>query len=107
MEDYRVGFTKMFNERNNLEQSVFYIGSVIQVSPLKLSLKDGQAYFTENDNLKVCETLKSLSGSIVLNNIPEHGSVTTDFTITRTLNIGDNILCFPLDSVNFIAFDKI
>lgn len=107
MDDYRVGFQKMFNERNNIDPANFYIASVVQVNPLKLSIRNGQAYFTEDDNLKVCESLKSLSGSITLNNIPEHGSVTTNFIITRTLNVGDNILCFPLDSVNFIAFDKV
>lgn len=107
MEDYRVGFSKMFIQRNNKEQSTFYIGSVIQVDPLKLSIGNGQAYFTENDNLIVCETLKGLSGSITLDSIPEHESITTNFTITRNLSIGDNVLCFPLDSVNFIAFDKI
>lgn len=84
MEDYRVGFTKMFNERNNIEQSKFYIGSVVQTSPLKISVQDGKAYFTKDDNLVVCDTLNS-----------------------KTLNINDKILCFPLDSISFIAFDKV
>jgi len=101
MEDYRVGFQKLFNERNNVQPPIFYEGTVIQVSPLKISVKGGQAYFTENINLKVCEMLKTMTGTIVINGESQ------PFSITRDLNIGDEILCYPLDSVNFLAFDKV
>ena len=101
MEDYRVGFQKLFNERNNIDPPIFYEGTVIQVSPLKISIQKGKAYFIENINLKVCETLKTITGNIVIN-----GESQT-FSITRDLNKGDEILCYPLDSVNFVAFDKV
>jgi hypothetical protein len=101
MEDYRVGFQKLFNERNNIIPPSFYIGKIIQLSPLKISIQDGQAYFTEGDNLKVCETLKKITGTIVIN-----GESQT-FSISRDLILGDSILCYPLDSRNFIAFDKL
>lgn len=101
MEDYRIGFQKMFNERNNVPQNIFYLGEVIETSPLKLSISNGKAYFIEGQNLKVCETLRTMTGTIVIN-----GESQT-FSITRNLNEGDSILCYPLDSVNFIAFDKL
>lgn len=101
MEDYRVGFQKLFNERNNVDPSIFYTGTVIQLSPLKLSIQDGQAYFIEGQNLKVCESLKTMTGNIAIN-----GESQT-FSIERNLNLGDEILCYPLDSVNFVAFDKV
>lgn len=101
MEDYRVGFQKLFNERNNINPPIFYEGTVIQVSPLKISIKGGQAYFIEGQNLKVCESLRAISGTIEIN-----GESQT-FYITRDLNIGDEILCYPLDRVNFVAFDKL
>ncbi|AQS09690.1 hypothetical protein CLOBY_18210 [Clostridium saccharobutylicum] len=101
MEDYRVGFQKLFNERNNEEQSKFYIADVIQVSPLKVSIMNGQAYFTDGQNLKVCESLKTIAGTIVI----DEDSHT--FSISREINIGDKILCYPLDNVNFIAYDKL
>ena len=107
MDDYRVGFSKMFSARDNVDPPNFYIGKIVFLDPLKISIADGQAYFTEGDNLKICETLKSVTGNVVLDSIAEHGSITTNGTITRTLNIGDEILCFPLDSSNFIAFDKV
>jgi len=107
MDDYRVGFLKMFNERNNVDPPNFYIGKIVSLDPLKISIADGQAYFTEGDNLKVCETLKNINGNIVLDSVSEYGSIATNFTITRNLNIDDEILCFPLDSSNFIAFDKV
>lgn len=102
MEDYRVGFQKLFNERNNEAPPSFYEGTVIQVNPLKISVMGGQAYFTEDINLKVCETLKTIGGTITIGN----GESQT-FSITRDLNEGDKILCYPLDSVNFVAFDKL
>lgn len=101
MEDYRVGMAKWFNERNNIDPPIFYVGTIIEVSPLKISIQNGQAYFTENINLKVCESLRTISGTIVIN-----GELQT-FSITRDLNVGDEILCYPLDSVNFVAFDKL
>lgn len=101
MEDYRVGFQKLFNERNNVPQSIFYLGEVIETSPLKLSISNGKAYFIEGQNLKVCETLKTITGTIVINGESQA------FSITREFNVGDNILCYPLDGVNFIAFDKL
>lgn len=107
MDDYRIGFSKMFNERNNNDPPSFYIGIVVSLDPFKISISNGQAYFTEGDNLKVCESLKSITGSIVLNSVAEHGSITTNFTIKRQLNLNDEILCFPLNSRYLIAFDKI
>lgn len=101
MEDYRVGFQKMFNERNNIAPPTFYIGTIIQVSPLTISVMNGQAYFIEGQNLKVCEALKTITGTIVINGVSQTFSSSID------LNVDDSILCYPFDSVNFVAIDKI
>ncbi|EHI98049.1 hypothetical protein CDLVIII_1350 [Clostridium sp. DL-VIII] len=101
MDDYRVGFAKMFNDRNNVDSPQFQIGKVVSLNPLKISISDGAAYFTEGQNLKVCETLKIMTGSIVIN-----GESQT-FSITRNLNVNDEVLCFPLNKKYFIAFDKV
>lgn len=101
MDDYRVGFPKMFVDRNNVELPQFQIGKVVSLNPLKISISDGSAYFTEGQNLKVCETLKTMTGSIVIN-----GESQT-FSITRNLSINDDVLCFPLNKKYFIAFDKV
>jgi hypothetical protein len=100
MDDYRVGFQKLFNERNNVEPPKFYIGEIIQVSPLKVSIMGGKAYFTEGQNLKVCQNLKiSLIGNT------SNGDTVT---VKRTINVGQQILVYPLDSANnFVAFDII
>jgi hypothetical protein len=101
MEDYRVGFQKMFNERNNADPVPFYIGTVIQVNPLKISIQNGEAYFTEGENLKVCESLKTTAGTIIINGQSQICS------ITRSFNIGDSMLCYPLNNKYFVAIDKI
>ncbi len=101
MDDYRVGFAKMFNDRNNVDPPQFQIGKVVSLNPLKISISDGAAYFTEGQNLKVCETLKIMTGLIVIN-----GESQT-FSITRNLNVNDEVLCFPLNKKYFIAFDKV
>lgn len=67
MDDYRVGFSKMFNDRNNVDPPQFQTGQVVSLNPLKISISNGAAYFTEGQNLKVCETLKTIAGSIVIN----------------------------------------
>lgn len=91
----------MLNDRNNIDPSKFEIGTVVTVDPLKVSIQDGQAYFTEGQNLKVCESLKTITGTIVIN-----GESQT-FSIKRDLNENDEILCFPLNNKYFIAFDKV
>ena len=102
MDDYRVGFQKMFNERNNVDPPSFYTGKIVSLNPMKISISDGQAYFTEGDNLKVCETLKTITGTIVIGS----GEPQT-FTITRDLKKDDEILCYPLNKKCFVAYDKV
>lgn len=101
MDDYRVGFPKMFIDRNNVDPAKFEIGIVVTVNPLKISIQNGAAYFTEGQNLKVCETLKTMTGSIVINGESQA------FSIARNLNVNDEVLCFPLSKKYFIAFDKV
>ena len=102
MDDYRIGFSKWFNERNNIDPPSFYIGKIVSLNPIKISISDGQAYFTEGDNLKVCENLKTIKGTIIIGN----GELQT-FSIVRDLKEKDEILCYPLNSKYFIAYDKV
>ncbi|EKQ51391.1 MAG: Protein of unknown function (DUF2577) [Clostridium sp. Maddingley MBC34-26] len=91
----------MFKDRENIAPPNFLIGKVVTLDPIKISINNGAAYFTEGQNLKVCETLKTMTGTIIVN-----GESQT-FSIKRDLNENDEILCFPLNNKYFIAFDKI
>lgn len=102
MNDYRVGFANWFNERNNVDPPEFQIGTVVSLEPLKISISNGGAYFTEGQNLKVCESLRKITGNIVIGS-----GASQTFSITRDLKKDDEILCVPLNSKYFIAFDKV
>lgn len=101
MQNYNVGWANWLNERNNKEQLKFEIGTVVEVSPLKISIQNGAAYFTEDINLKVCETLKTMTGTIVINGVSQA------FSIARDLNVNDEILCYPLNNKYYVAYDKV
>lgn len=102
MDDYKVGFAKLFKERENVDPPNFVIGKIVTLDPIKISINDGAAYFTEGQNLKVCETLKTITGTIVI----ENGDSQT-FTINRDLKKDDEILCYPLNKKYFVAYDKV
>lgn len=103
---------KEFKTRDNKTTLGAVQGTVIQLSPLRVSILGGDIILNEN-KLYVCSSLKngySVKTNIKLDNIPEHGAVSTTGTITHDeiLKINDIVLCLPADGgQTFFIIDKV
>jgi len=94
MQNWEVTLAKHFKDRNNEEIDEAVIGTIISTNPISVSIYNGQIILNSNQYY-VCESLKNITGTINLENVADHGALTTKFTITRELNIGDEVLCIP------------
>lgn len=101
-----------FKSRDNKSQLGAVTGTVIQVSPLRISILGGDIILNE-DKLYICSSIKNryeLKANIKLDNIPEHGAVSTSGTITLNdvLKINDIVVCLPADGgQTFFIIDKV
>lgn len=101
-----------FKARDNKTSLGAVKGTVIQISPLRVSILGGEVVLNEN-KLYICSSLKKgyeLKANIKLDNIPEHGAVSTTGTITHEeiLKINDIVLCLPADGgQTFFIIDKV
>lgn len=91
---YDIEMAKMFKERENPNIDEPVIGTILSIDPIEVSLYKGQVILQANQ-CYICETLKNIKGDIKLDNTPTNGSIVTSFTITRGLEIGDNVMCVP------------
>jgi len=106
--NYDVELGKLFKDRENQDVDEAIIGDIIKTNPITVSLFNGQAIYTDGVNCYVCESLKSIKGTIILDNIADHGTITTGFTITRDLNIGDEVVCIPTaNGQKYIIVEKV
>lgn len=104
---YDVEMAKLFKERDNIDIDEAIIGKVISTTPLLISIYNGQINLNSNQ-CYICESLKNIYGTITLDHIPEHGSITTKFAITRNLNPGDKVICVPTANGNkYFIVDKV
>lgn len=105
---YAVELAKELKNRDNQDVDEAIIGDIIEISPVTVSLFNGQAIFIEGVNCYVCESLRNIKGTITIDNIPGIGSVTSNCTISRTLNKGDKVLCIPTANGNkYFIKDKV
>jgi len=93
--NYAVKLAKELRNRDNQDIDEAIIGDIIETNPIKVSLFNGKAIFTDGINCYICESLKSISGSITIDSIPGLGSVTSKCIISRELNKGDKVMCVP------------
>lgn len=106
--NYKVELGRLFKDRENIDIDESLIGDIISTNPISISILNNNAIFTQGDNLYICESLKSISGSIVLESVAEHNSIVTNFSITRELNVKDKVLCVPLSNgQKYVIIDKI
>lgn len=99
--------TKQFRDRDNKEQVSATIGTIISVNPMSISLYNGKVILN-NKQIIVCNSLLTINANIVLNNVAEYGTVTTECIITNTINNGDKVLCLPTsDGQTFFILDKV
>ena len=103
---YDVELAKELKNRDNQDIDESIIGEIVATNPIKVSLFNGQVLYTQGVNCYLCESLKSITGTIALDNVGDHGAVTTKFTITRDLNVGDKVMCVPTGNKYFIV-DKV
>lgn len=102
-----VELAKEFNKRNNQEPIGPVLGVVISASPLKISIYNNQAILTEKQ-CYICSNLLIRKENITLDNVADHGEITTTCTITNILNVGDKLLCLPTSNgQRFFIIDKV
>lgn len=92
---------KAFKDRNNPEQLGMVIGTVISTNPLKVSIYNGSAILSkENNNLWIGSLLQD---PISANINSENGTIKLNI-----LNNGDHVACIPsADGQKFVIFDKV
>lgn len=101
-----------FKTRDNKKTLGAVKGTVIQVSPLRVAILGGDIVLNE-DKIYICSSLKKgyeIGVNIKLDNIPEHGAVSTTGKITNEeiLKINDIVLCLPADGgQTFFIVDKV
>lgn len=101
---YADEMAKLFRERDNKKTLPPQIGIVKSVTPLKISLLDGQILL-DNDDVLICHALKEGNKA---NADIKIGDTTNSAEITfkNVLNAGDAVLC--VESGNkFIIIDKV
>lgn len=104
---YDVEMAKLFKERENIDIDEVIEGTVLSTSPIKISIYNGHIIL-DSDQCYICESLKNMYGTITLYNFPEHGTVTTQFTIARNLKAGDRVMCAPTAKGNrYFIVDKV
>lgn len=103
-----VELAKEIKNRDNPDVDEAIIGKLMSVNPITISLFNGQAIYTEGVNCYICENLKGISGNIDLENVVDHGTISTKFTVTRNLNVGDEVLCIPTaGGQKYFILDKV
>ena len=104
---WEVQLAKHFKDRDNVEPVGVVLGDVISVSPLSIAIYNNQVILTEQQ-CYVCSNLKSKNANITLDNVADHGTVSTTGTINYILNAGDKVLCLPTpDGQTFFIVDKV
>jgi hypothetical protein len=102
MTTYDTYLLEQLNKRNNKEPLDAVIGTIISINPITVSLFGGKATFTEGTNCYVCKSLKSYTGTIVIDGTAK------SFAITRELTIDDDVLCIPLSKgQKYAIIDKV
>lgn len=87
------------------------IGDVISVDPLKIAIMKNQVILTD----KICYLCSNLvsnakSAAFVLDSVADHGSVSTNGTVTYSniLKAGDKVMCLPTaNGQKYFIVDKI
>lgn len=107
---YSVGMAKLFNDRNNVPQQFSVLGTVINLSPLQVSIYDG-AYILDESTDYVCQSLRTIKGTIKISPFSDTSgddhNVNNTFEITRDLKVGDTVLCIPTENSRYIIVDKV
>ncbi|HBJ1646519.1 TPA: DUF2577 domain-containing protein [Clostridium botulinum] len=104
---YGSEIASMFRKRDNEIPAENVIGTVISTSPLTISIYEGSGILT-GDIIYVCESLREIKGNVTLDNVADHGSVTTNFKITRELKEQDRVMCVPTDGGSkYFIVDKV
>lgn len=106
--NYAVEIAKELKNRDNPDIDEAVIGEIISTDPITISLFKGQIICTQGVNCYVCENLKGITGTINLESVADHGTISTKFAITRELNINDKVLCIPTSGgKKYFIIDKV
>lgn len=102
---------KQFRKRDNPIPLGPLIGDVISVNPLKIAIMNNQVILTDN-LCYLCSNLVSNAKSavFVLDSVADHGSVSTNGTITYSdiLKAGNKVMCVPTANMQkYFIVDKI
>lgn len=108
---YDVKLAKELKKRNNPRPSEPLLGDVISVEPLKIAIMNNQVILTDS-LCYLCSNLVSNSkgAAFVLDSVADHGSVSTNGTITYSdiLKAGDKVMCVPTaGGQKYFIVDKI
>lgn len=108
---YDTILAKHFKERDNpvIEQPV--VGTVISLSPFKISIYNGDIVLNENI-IYVCQHLFKIKGNIKIDPFSDSSgdthNVNNNFEITRDLKVGDKVMCVPTDNgQKYFIVDKV
>ncbi|WP_321994834.1 DUF2577 family protein [Clostridium butyricum] len=110
---YSTEMAKVFKNNENPDPVGAILGDVISVNPLKVAIYNNKATLSkEQNNCYICSYLVNScikNTNFKFNNIPTHGTVTTDGELTlNILNVGDKVLCVPTaNGQKFFIVDKV
>lgn len=108
MDKWDIELTKQFRMRDNVEQVSATIGEIIQVEPEVLISIYGGKTILNNKLYYLCSRLLDSKENIILDNVADHGAISTSCTITNILNVGDKVLCLPNAELStFFIIDKV
>ena len=79
-----------FKNRDNPKQIGHVIGTVVKVNPITVSVLDGQALFTDGDNLMIGDNTKGYTETV---NITIDGQTHTAIITHNGLNLNDKVIC--------------
>lgn len=101
-----------FKNRNNPQILGHKIATVVEINPIKVSVLDGQAFFSEDNEkqkLIVGSTLKEYKLPVTVSVSTDTGTYTgTGTAIHEGLKVGDKLICeFTQNNQELIVIDKV
>ncbi len=103
---------KEIKNRNNPQLLGHKIATVVQINPIKVSVLDGQAFFSEDNErqkLIIGNALKEYKLPVTVSITTDRGTYTgTGTAIHEGIKVGDKLICeFTQSNQELIVIDKV
>ena len=109
---YDIKFAQELKNRNNPQTLGHKIATVVQINPIKVSVLDGQAFFSEDNErqkLIIGNALKEYKLPVTVSITTDRGTYTgTGTAIHEGIKVGDKLICeFTQSNQELVAIDKV